>query len=125
MNKKILVPLDGSRLAERAVPCATRLARASGGSLILLHVGPARLARIEPPYDPEVVGRKLRSDGIAVEALTEDPGTATLGSAIADVARRQHADLIVMSTHGRTGPGRWVRARSRPASPSTSCGRSG
>lgn len=40
MNRfqRILVPLDGSLRAERALPLAARIARASGGSLILLRV---------------------------------------------------------------------------------------
>ena len=38
MFKRILVPLDGGTLAERALPVAARIARASGGSIILLRV---------------------------------------------------------------------------------------
>ena len=38
MFKRILVPLDGSGRAERALPVAARLARASGGSIVLVRV---------------------------------------------------------------------------------------
>ena len=38
MYKRILVPLDGSKRAESAVPIAARIAQASGGSVILLQV---------------------------------------------------------------------------------------
>src|SRR5690349_7764320 len=38
MFEHILVPLDGSSLAERAIPIAARLARAGGKKIILLHV---------------------------------------------------------------------------------------
>src|SRR5438270_651111 len=38
MFKRILVPLDGSVRAERALPIAARLARASGGSIVLVRV---------------------------------------------------------------------------------------
>jgi nucleotide-binding universal stress UspA family protein len=38
MFQRILVPLDGSTRAESALPVAARLAKASGGSVILLHV---------------------------------------------------------------------------------------
>lgn len=38
MFKRILVPLDGSSRAEQALPIAARIARASGGSVLLLHV---------------------------------------------------------------------------------------
>jgi nucleotide-binding universal stress UspA family protein len=43
MFKRILVPLDGSARAERAIPVAARIARASGGSLILLRVANAAI----------------------------------------------------------------------------------
>jgi nucleotide-binding universal stress UspA family protein len=38
MFKRILVPLDGSERAEQALPVAARIARGSGGSVILLQV---------------------------------------------------------------------------------------
>ncbi|HLG62873.1 MAG TPA: universal stress protein [Ktedonosporobacter sp.] len=38
MMKRILVPLDGSQLAERAIPIATRIVRASLGSILFLRV---------------------------------------------------------------------------------------
>ncbi len=44
MFQRILVPLDGSDRAEQALPVAARLARSSGGSLVLLRV-------VTPPVD--------------------------------------------------------------------------
>src|SRR6266516_6833265 len=44
MFRRILVPLDGSELAERALPCAARLAKSSGGSITLLRVVPSPFA---------------------------------------------------------------------------------
>jgi len=41
MYKRVLVPLDGSVRAERAIPVAVRIARALGGSVILLRVATA------------------------------------------------------------------------------------
>jgi nucleotide-binding universal stress UspA family protein len=38
MFQRILVPLDGSARAERALPMAAKVARASGGSILLLQV---------------------------------------------------------------------------------------
>ena len=38
MFRRILVPLDGSARAEQALPLAARIARAAGGSVLLLHV---------------------------------------------------------------------------------------
>src|SRR5260370_37165622 len=40
MFQRILVPLDGSDGAERAIPVAARIARASGGSIVFIRVGP-------------------------------------------------------------------------------------
>ncbi len=45
MFQHILVPLDGSQRAERAIPVAARLARASGGSITLLRI-------IASPFEP-------------------------------------------------------------------------
>jgi nucleotide-binding universal stress UspA family protein len=44
MFQQILVPLDGSARAEQALPMATRLARASGGAVLLVQV-------VGPPID--------------------------------------------------------------------------
>ena len=44
MFQHILVPLDGSALAEQALPTAARLARSVGGSVILLRV-------VKPPVE--------------------------------------------------------------------------
>ncbi len=52
MFQRILVPLDGSEGAERAIPVAARIARASGGSIVFMRVilPPAELGayRAEP-----------------------------------------------------------------------------
>ncbi len=44
MFQRILVPLDGSARAERALPVAARIARACGASIILLRVATTPLA---------------------------------------------------------------------------------
>src|SRR5579884_3180560 len=117
MLSTILVPLDGSPFAERALPYATTLARAAHARLLLLR---AVLAHPLPGTDPALaqltavqhaeaalaaVAERLRRDGLAVDTAGYYDEAAT---AIADAAHYRHADLIVMSTHGRTGLGRWL-----------------
>ncbi len=118
--KKILVPLDGSGWAQRAVPHAVDIARNNEGSeLILLHVfvPPAREFADQIALgggDPQVqVAREqmkqyliglrteLRDENVQVRThVTEGSAVAHL---ICDYINREGVDLVVMSTHGRTG----------------------
>lgn len=122
MYKKILVPLDGSPLAEAALPHAEALAKSEGAELILLRVAvtPARylfahnpaegnniihmIEREAEDYMKEEVA-KLRSEGVKVTGITRD---GTPPEEILEVAEETHADVIAMSTHGRTGVNRWL-----------------
>jgi nucleotide-binding universal stress UspA family protein len=104
----ILVPLDSSPLAERALPYAVELARASKGWLLLVRVtAPTGLLVPETERDVEVelgsVAAELRDSRIAVDTAICHAYDLETGRAIADIARRRRADLIVMSTHGRGG----------------------
>ena len=117
----LLVPLDGSELAEKALPWAEELVKKLRTQLCLL--------RVYSPLPGVVMGelsnldeimkaqqrtassylgefsRKLKKKGM--EAQTE----VVEGNApeeILEYTRRHHIDLVVMSTHGRSGLGRWV-----------------
>ncbi len=94
MLKPILVPLDGSDLAERALPYAEALA-APGCELILLEVGPAE----------DEFGALERHQGSCarLETAIGDPAEQIL-----QVAREMGVGLIVMTTHGRGALGRWA-----------------
>ena len=87
MMKKFLVPLDGSCLAERALPYATRLAQrtedASACSTSDCRTLPSTC------HDLLTVAQRLRADGVDVEAETLWMMAGTVGSVIADAARRQ------------------------------------
>jgi nucleotide-binding universal stress UspA family protein len=124
MFKRILVPLDGSDRAERAIPVAARVARALGDSVILLRVvttpvdsGPY----IAPPaqyakenIDTDIAGATSYLQNIAksdelVGITTEVK--ALFGAAaptILSAAQSFHANIIVMCSHGYTGYKRWV-----------------
>ena len=113
---KILVPLDGSPLAEAAVPKAIELAKELPGvSIVLLRAAEASALGVDP-IEAQVdavreaetyldgMARQLRAEGVKkVEtSVWYGPPTPSIVEA-ADIGR---ADLIVMSTHGRSGLGR-------------------
>src|SRR3989449_6793810 len=111
--RHLLVPLDGSRLAESALPAAAELARRLRASVTLLHV-------LEPDAPPTVHGdRHLRSPAEAEGYLAGTADWMAARQVSADVALNQQqgdvavtiariagavgADLIVLTTHGRSG----------------------
>lgn len=117
MASTIVVPLDGSQLAERALPYAERLARATAGQVMLVRAAelflPAGEECIESehPFVAEAraylqrVAEKLRGAGVPVD--TAVPYGQPIDEIVALVNSR-HADLVVMATHGRSGVGRWL-----------------
>jgi nucleotide-binding universal stress UspA family protein len=106
MALTIVVPLDGSALAERALPVAVGLARGCGGRVILLHAKLVMRPESDPQPDLEAVARRIRADGVPAEALTVSIFGDEAARIIREVASEQQANLIVMSTHGRGGLGR-------------------
>lgn len=127
MQRHILVPLDGSALAETILPHAVRLAHATHGTLILLRVVP--LPVLTDPLTgavPGMAGTYDAWEGDAVEAhdyLTSvierlDTADLTIQTAVLDgdpastivayAQERAAGLLIAMATHGRSGLGRWV-----------------
>jgi nucleotide-binding universal stress UspA family protein len=108
MLKTILVPLDGSALAEEALPYACALSVSTAARLILMRAShalrQAEVIKVAEDYlVPHVLD--LRQRGFETESTVFD-GDAAPG--IVEEARRHNADLVVMATHGRTGPGRWI-----------------
>jgi nucleotide-binding universal stress UspA family protein len=105
MLRAILVPLDGSRLAERALEYATAIAVPTGARLILMRA----VAETEARHAAE---RYLNDTAFGLRERGFDCFTATpVGSAadwIVAEAESREVDLVAMSTHGRTGPGRWL-----------------
>jgi len=107
MLSPILVPLDGSPFAERALPLAERLAAAHGAVLHLVTaVGASHgddLRRREAlDYLTRTAERAAAASGGRVTtALADDAGSAA--DAIAAEAARVAARLVVLTTHGRGG----------------------
>ena len=111
MSKTILVPLDGSPLAERALDCAAALARATGGPLILLRateVDSTSGNGKDGPYGYlEARARGLWKQGIkATPRVVYIHYWQEAAEAIRSAARDESVAAIVMSTHGRGGLGR-------------------
>jgi nucleotide-binding universal stress UspA family protein len=123
MFKRILVPLDGSNRAEQAVHVAARIARAQGGSVILLRVAtaPVDTGKYSSSigYAEEVVNADLTETSDYLEQVAKSSElsgiqtevkslTGSVAPAILSAAESFHADLIVMSSHGYTGFKRWA-----------------
>jgi nucleotide-binding universal stress UspA family protein len=112
---RVLVPLDGSRLAEAALEAAAALAPPARLELLLLRVAaPPDPIFARPPASRTVAGRMraaerlrpLRAAGAVVTSEAR-PGRDP-AAAIAAVARERSCHLIAMATHGRSGLGRLV-----------------
>lgn len=119
----ILLPLDGSAVAEQALPEAQALALANQAHLLLVQViqkldersqgllftsettAKATFAKWRAEAETYLAGiaQRLTAAGVTtdVRVVVDDPDRAIC-------AMSPHADLIVMGTHGRTGMSRWV-----------------
>ena len=114
---KLLVPLDGSRIAEAALSKAVELIRKNDdATLILLRATEATTLPCVDPIDAQVavvreaeeyletVAARLRKDGVSGVKTSVWYGAAAPG--ILEVARMTKPDVIMMSTHGRKKFGR-------------------
>jgi nucleotide-binding universal stress UspA family protein len=139
MYKKILVPLDGSELAECALPHAEELARGCGADeVILVSVTEQVHGRTRAPEARELYhssdepgfqgagaevavtfGRKERQAQRYLNRIAKGLEAKGLklrtevffwppAEAITSYAERNGVDIIVMSSHGRSGPSRWA-----------------
>jgi nucleotide-binding universal stress UspA family protein len=111
MVSTILVPLDGSELARHALPFATFLARATQARLVLLHAYRSQGQDAKTDSELDLIqehadlasGLRERSVHATTWLSYDEPGPA-----IVKTASDLHADLIVMSTHGRGGVGQMI-----------------
>lgn len=123
MYRKILVPLDGSRLAEEMLPYVKTLARCTGAELVLLRVPIYAYAETNQPLgayrrvpsgltdERDVALRevteylkhiqtRLALEGLKVATIIAEGDPA---QTIIRTAQTEQVDLIAMSTHGYTG----------------------
>lgn len=125
MYNKILVPLDGSELAEAALPHAKSIANAFNSQIVLLTVIEPLVMYAQPDIvAPEInmlidieaqtkavlqylkgKAEELIEEGLVV---TTEISNGPAANRICDYAAENAIDLIVMCTHGRSGFQRWV-----------------
>lgn len=116
---KILLPLDGSELAEKALAPAVALAEAFSAEIVLLRVVVPLSIKLDPDLYQRVIdgGQKEAKrylSGIQLRWLFSTvsvKGETVVGKAadlILTYAQEDGIDLIVMSSHGRSGLSRWV-----------------
>lgn len=125
MSTYVIVPLDGSTLAEQALPLAATLAAQTGDTLLLLRVmAPTDQvqSRVEESEDATRKARvlrhhlahhyfsqlepRLRQAGIEIVTQVVE-GTA--GNMIVTTAETIPTRYVVMTTHGQSGISRWAR----------------
>lgn len=119
MFQRFLVPLDGSKRAEKAIPVAADLARATHGTLLL--------ACIIQPMKDEAYETPLTSSASFTEAklyletllnlyaqeleglhLSLEVASGPIPSSLFELASQEHQDLIVLCSRGENGLKRWV-----------------
>jgi nucleotide-binding universal stress UspA family protein len=117
--KRAVVTLDGSELAEQAIQPAFEMSRALGAELTLLRVNePLSSGQSAPQSEKErELSEWSRTTAMGyLEHIARDLGgdvkmfvvEGTAVSSILDFAKLHAVDLLVMSTHGRTGMRRWL-----------------
>jgi nucleotide-binding universal stress UspA family protein len=125
MYNKILVPLDGSELAECVLPHVESIAAGCGTSSVVFlrvidsYIPSASYAYVSTTIIQEMKGRNEKDTR---EYLEKIAGRVKLGKAaveqqvitgrpaetIADYATKNKVDLIAIATHGRSGVSRWA-----------------
>jgi len=123
MFKQILIPLDGSTLAETALPYAKQIIEEADKIILLMVID--QISRGDPSFNRHMILSDQQED--ALRKLGEDylAQTATQFASsklkietmvvqgspvdvIVDIAKSSSIDAIVMSTHGRAGLSRWL-----------------
>ena len=120
MFNKILIPLDGSKNAEKVLPMAVSTASLHGASVVLLRaIAPLRQSLMASPASIKLafeqideiakdyledIAEEFRAEGVNVKTITEQgyPAQLTL-----DTAQNEKCDLIIIGTHGETGSQQW------------------
>lgn len=127
MYKKIMVPLDGSALAECVFPHVEAFIKGfSIRDVILVRVVEPEIPSYlgETPIDPQIlaeqesirkssakdylneVGTRLKQKGTSLQT---EVIVGRVTESLIDYVEQNHVDLILIATHGRSGVTRWVR----------------
>src|SRR5579864_328793 len=101
---RVMVPLDESDQAQRALVYARIVARATGGPVLLVR---ASGVESEAGYDKlSNIARRVQEDGLSVDWHVVEGEDAV--SAILETAKAWRPDLIIMTTINRTQVDRWL-----------------
>jgi nucleotide-binding universal stress UspA family protein len=121
--KRIMIPLDGSELAEAAVDPALAIAESMGAEVILFRVAQPvprtqKLAEMPDVFNDVVAATYREAEDylkdlqgrLAYEHISIEyrPAAEGIARQILDFAAQHDVDLIVLSSHGRTGVDRWI-----------------
>ena len=119
MFKHILVPLDGSHLAEAALPAAAEISKLLGASVTLIHVmeknapeeihGDRHLTDPDDAYEylNQIVGKYFDLN-TRVKTYVHTQEVENVPRSIVDHTSELAPDLIVMCTHGEGGIRKWI-----------------
>jgi len=128
MYQKILVPLDGSEFSEATLEHVKAIATGCKVPevILLMVVEPYHQVYVSEDYWPTMaddaiaaeakalssakeyiskLAKKLKKQGLSVQTAVVN---GSPDSEILDYAKNSQVDLIIMSTHGRSGISRWV-----------------
>lgn len=119
-SNTIIVPLDGSAVAETALRYAEEMARAGDRELMLVTIQDGIVVRgFQPFADSEHMTvdeaceayleravRAVEAAGVSARSVLITGDNAAAG--ILDVAADEDAEMIVLATHGRSGVGKWL-----------------
>ncbi len=108
--QRVLIPLDGSEAGRRVLPLAEAFARAFGAEVVLTHVEPvpaepvlyAAIEKAMAHASAELRGDVARLEKAGIRARLR----VAFGNPAAEIlliAREEKADLLALTTHGRTG----------------------
>ncbi|MCP4423023.1 MAG: universal stress protein, partial [Chloroflexi bacterium] len=117
--RRILVTLDGSEFAEQVLPTAKALCQAYDAKLTLVSVLRTRgsfqilpttqsqieAGRVEKEAYLQQVVERMSDNGMAIDYAV---GIGPVAETVNTLAHEMGADLIVLSTHGRSGIQRWA-----------------
>jgi nucleotide-binding universal stress UspA family protein len=118
MIKTILVPLDGSKLSENILPFAAEIARKANAEIVLataiqpVGIWDATATAINWEHEEKAakdyldgVVERLKGDGVRVRPVFLHGDASEV---VLEAAEKEKADLITMTTHGRSGIMRWL-----------------
>lgn len=121
--RRVLVPLDGSQVAEQILPTVTRIAQSFSAEVVLFQVpiayvsgwmtgewylpvqGVLETAEEDAHTYLSSVAARLEAQGLDVGIST---GMGSVANCIVEYAEANSVDLVAMCTHGRTGLARWT-----------------